>query len=226
MPCTYTLLTTEGIPGLGVGGSSPGQWYIVSCPVGNPGFEGSGLIWVPDTTGYSAPGTTIDPMAMAEQAASSIALPVPTIELNPASFSIVNLATWLAIDPSIWHSYSATASAGALSATAVVAPESVTWTMGDGTSLICDGPGIAYRTDLPASAQQTYCSYTYRRSSIGQPSADGNPNDGAFPVMATVTWAVSWSATGVSGGGSLPPLQTSSTTRVRVEQVQSVDTVR
>ena len=147
-------------------------------------------------------------------------LPSPSIGLNPAPFSIVNLATWLWIDAGIWHSFEATATAGGITATAVATPQDVVWSMGDGSTVVCRGPGIVYQ----ASEPQTYCSHTFRVPSVGQPSSDGDPNDGAFRVVASVTWAVRWSAVGVPGGGQLPSLHTSVVEPVRVEQVESIGT--
>ncbi|HVA05624.1 MAG TPA: hypothetical protein VNG12_02670 [Acidimicrobiales bacterium] len=222
--CTYTLLSTEGVPGLASGGPTSGSWYLISCPHGGLGFVGTQVFWVP--TVASVPPTrpvVVAPSAVAAQAAASIALPVPSISTNPAPFSIVNLPTWLWIDSSIWHAYSATASVGAVTATAVATPESVSWSMGDGSSSVeCSGPGTPYRTDLSAASQHSSCTYTYSSPSSG-PNA--NSNDGAYPVTATIYWTVTW--TGTSGaGGTLPTLETSAGTRIRVEQIQSVDTVQ
>jgi hypothetical protein len=166
----------------------------------------------------------VDPQALAEQAAESITLPAPSISTNPASYSVVNLPTWLWVDPAAWHPLMASASAGGVTATAVAAPSTVTWSMGDGGTVVCSGPGTPYNINQPADDQQTNCSYTYRQSSLGQPSSDGDPNDGAFEVAATITWSVAWTATGAPGGGTLPGLKTSSTVPVRVEQVESIDT--
>ena len=56
----------------------------------------------------------------------------------------------------------------------------------------------------------------------GQVSPDGDPNDAAFPVRATVTWAVSWSAEGAPGQGVFRPWSPGSRA-VRVVQVQSIN---
>jgi hypothetical protein len=96
--------------------------------------------------------------------------------------------------------------------------------MGDGHTVLCSGPGTPYQLTISSSEQTTDCSYTYTSSSAAQPSPDGDPNDGAFRVTATVSWTVSWTVTGGSGGGTLPALHTSSTVPVRVEQVESVGT--
>jgi hypothetical protein len=165
---------------------------------------------------------TASPIGAAEQAAASMALPSPSLVVNPAAFSVVNIPTWLSINPALWHPFQATATAGGVTATAVATPETVVWTMGDGGAVQCDGPGTGYQAALPSDVQSTSCSYTYRRSSEGEPSSDGDPNDGAFLVTATVTWEVTWTAVGAPGGGTLAPLQTSSSEAVRVEQVESV----
>jgi len=144
------------------------------------------------------------------------------IQVNPVEFSVVNLPTWLAIDPDMWHVNQATATIGGVTATALATPESVTWTMGDGGVVECQGPGTRFDPDLAAGLQSTSCSYTYTRSSDGEPGSDGDPNDGAFTVTATVTWKVTWTAVGTPGGGILPALHTATTKALRVEQVESV----
>ena len=123
--------------------------------------------------------------------------------MHPSAVSIVNLPTWLWIDAGMWHSYSVTASVGPVSATAVATPSEVTWSMGDGSVVLCDGPGTPYDPTV-APGQWTRCAHAYAVSSAGQPSPDGNANDGAFGVRATIDWSVSWSVTGAVGGGSLP----------------------
>lgn len=221
--CTYTPLPAKDAATFGPGGPTPGSWYFVKCPGKTLTIYNGALSWFPSAPTTQA-GPTTAPSALALQAADSLSLPAPVVDLNPSSFSVVNLSTWLWIGPQIWHSFRATATAGAVSATAVAMPESVSWSMGDGSVVVCDGPGTPYRPGISSDLQATDCSYTYRTSSAGQPSSDGDPNDGAFRVSSTITWGVSWSATGAAGGGPLAPLHTSSTVPVRVEQVESVGT--
>jgi hypothetical protein len=149
-------------------------------------------------------------------------LPTPAILFNPATFSVVNIATWLSIDPTVWHAYQATATAGDVTAKAVATPETVTWAMGDGGNVECQGPGTSFNPAVAVDAQSTDCSYTYKQSSAGQPSGDGDPNDGSFLVTATISWKVTWTAVGAPGGGTLTPLETTSQRPLRVEQVESV----
>ncbi|MHB8437983.1 MAG: hypothetical protein ACYDD4_02315 [Acidimicrobiales bacterium] len=206
--------------------SSPGHWVLEICTYPNGTLEYSTVRWVSDLPPVAAapalpePPRSTPPSTAAAKAAALIHLPEPSIHENPSPSTFVNLPTWLWIDPSIWHPYSASASVGAVSATATATPVSVTWDMGDG-SVVCSGPGTAYDPSVPASDQSTSCQFTYTDTSVGQPSTDGNPDDGAYPVKATVTWSVAWRSS-VTKGGALPALTTSATTRIRVEQIQSV----
>lgn len=225
--CTYIPLPANEAATFGAGGPTPGAWYFVKCPGKTLTIYNGALSWFPTGSPAVAGTPALAPSALAQQAVDSMTLPSPVVNLNPSAFSVVNLSSWLWIDPQAWHSFRATATAGSVSATAVAVPSTVSWTMGDGHSVVCGGPGTPYQPTMPEAVQTTDCSYTYLRSSAGQPSADGDgdSNNGAFRVTATITWTVSWLATGVAGGGLLPPLHTSSTVPVRVEQVESVGTV-
>ncbi len=219
--CTYTALTLND-NSLPPGGPTPGAWYSVTCVDHTTGVQTTQTEWIPDQAAAGAP--QVDPYSLALQAEHSMELPRPLIATDPGGASVVNLATWLWIDPSSWHGYQVTASAGPVSATASALPVSVTWSMGDGDSVTCLGPGTPYDPQLADSLQSTDCSYRYAVSSAGQPAVDGNPNDGAFTVTATIAWSVSWSAHGAPGGGTLPSLSTSAAVPLRVQQVESVNT--
>jgi hypothetical protein len=218
--CVDTKLVLNDEGGFAAGGPTPGSWYSVTCINQVTGASTTATEWIPDQAAASTPA--VNPYVLALQAENSLRLPSPTVHFNPADFSVVNLATWLWIGRGIWHPYAVTATVGTVSATAVAKPESVTWVMGDGGVETCGGPGTPFDPAGPPN-QSTNCLHTYSTSSMGQSSPDGNPNDGAYPVVATVQWSVTWSAVGAQGGGALPPLSTSTSTSVRVEQVQSVN---
>jgi hypothetical protein len=222
--CTYTPMPAKTAATFGPGGPTPGGWYFVSCPGRTLTIYNGALSWFPSGSSGPAGNVPVPPSALAQQAFDSLTLPAPAIVLNPASFSVVNLPSWLWVDPESWHTFRATATAGGVSATAIAFPVEVSWSMGDGHTVVCDGPGTPYRPAISPEAQSTTCSYTYLTSSSGLPSPDGNSNDDAFKVTATITWTVTWTATGAPGGGGLPPLHTSSTVPVRVEQVEAVGT--
>jgi len=220
--CTSTSLLLNDEGGFAPGGPTPGGWYSVTCIDSVTGASTTQTEWITSQAPTTAPA--VDPRAVALQAENSLRLPGPSLHFNPSAASVVNLPTWLWIDPSVWHTYAVTASVGTVSATAVATPEAVTWQMGDGHAVTCDGPGRAFDLSLPAQMQATSCHYTYRTSSLGQLSADGNADDAAYLVRATIVWTVSWSAVGAAGEGTLPSLTTSAATPVRVVQVESVDT--
>jgi hypothetical protein len=103
---------------------------------------------------------------------------------------------------------SATAPSVVLSATVTAQPSKVLWTMGDGTTVTCDGPGTPYNPSIPDADQSTDCSHTYQ-------------HDGAHTAMATIVWTVSWTATN-GQGGTLPKVQRSTQFALNVEQRQAV----
>ncbi len=220
--CIYTKLVLNDEGGIAPGGPTPGSWYSVTCTDQATGAVRTETEWIPDATAPTNP--PVSPFAVALEAENSLRLPPPTGYTNPAGISVVNLPTWLWIDASIWHSFSVTATVGTVSATATATPTMVTWSTGDGVTTTCHGPGTAYDPSQPSSQQSTYCSHTYTVSSAGQPPPADDPNTGAFTVRAAIDWSVSWSALGETGGGTLPSLSTSSSTTLRVEQVESVNT--
>jgi len=221
--CTYTYLALNNQGGFPPGGPQPGAWYSVTCVDAATAVQVTQTVWV---TGAAPVGTpAVDPRSLALQAENSIALPHPTLRLDPSGTSVVGLATWFWIDAALWHDESVTATAGQVSATAVARPVAVRWTSGDGAVVVCRGPGTPYSPWLPAAVQSTDCAHVFQRSSAGQPTLDGDPDTAAFVVTATVEWAVTWTAVGAPGGGALPTLYTSGATLLRVAQVESVNTV-
>jgi hypothetical protein len=172
-------------------------------------------IWVTNAQAQASPPT---PAAVAQQALSKLPLPAPAIEMAPPpnQEQLVNVSTWLWINRSAWQPLSATATAGPVSATATAAPAEVVWQMGDGHSVTCMGPGTPYDPSDPNAT--TNCSYTWSRSSAGQPG-------GVYQVTATVYFAVTWTAAGAPGGGSLGLIPgPSSQVAVRVAESQAVNT--
>jgi len=219
--CTSTVLTLNNDLGPPPGVTTPGSWYTITCSDASGGNTTENL-WI--SAGSPPPSMpAVSPRSVALQAENSLRLPTPSLSFNPPDGAVVNLPTWLWVDGAIWHPHSVSATVGSVTATATANPVSVTWNMGDGGSTACQGPGSAYQTDLPSSGQVTGCSYTYGDTSAGQPSADGDPDQGVFTVSATVAWEVSWTAQGTAGGGALPGLFTSSQAQLRVGQVESVN---
>jgi hypothetical protein len=187
-----------------------GTWYASICSDGIQLWLGD--LWVP------AGRPAVSPIVLAQMARRYLPLPPPAIQTSPdtASDQIVNVPTWLWVDPATWGARSATASVPNESATATAVPDTVTWTMGDGSQVVCRGPGTPYTEGDPARPSPT-CGHTYVRSSARQPGL-------RYPVTATTTWRITWTATGVvSASGTLPPLLRTSTTTLRVAEAQTVN---
>jgi len=157
---------------------------------------------------------TLTPAEVAQLARRQLRLPAPDIAASPAADQLVNLPTWLWLS-SVWEPISATASVPGISVTATAVPRSVTWSMGDGGTVTCNGPGTPYLAGADPASASPDCGYTYRRSSASQ-------RDETFQVAATVAWTVTWSGGGESG--TFPTMTTSATTAFRVAESQAVAT--
>jgi hypothetical protein len=189
-----------------LGGQPEGEggWYVRDCGTG-AGYEGP--FWI------AGAAPVVSPEVLGRQAAAKLQLPEVTIRMNPPGDQLVNLPIWLALDPASWSPQSATASVPGVSVTATARPVKVAWSMGDGTTRTCEGPGTAWTRDADPKAASPDCGHVYRRSSAG---AAG----GAYSVSATVTWEVTWAGAGQSG--TVPGLETTGQVQARVQESQAV----
>lgn len=191
-------------------GEGPGAWYQLVCELNGRLAPSVTIVWLPDAT--------VDPEALAQQALDRTPIPAPEIRLNPPEGrdQVVNVPTWMWIDPAAWVPVSATAAAGGVSVTATATPTSVSWDMGNGDVVTCSGPGTPYDRTVAPDDQRSDCTYTYRRSSAGRVG-------GAYTMRVTTTWGVTWTVSGAPGGGSLGTAQRTTTTAVRVAEIQAVN---
>ena len=200
---------------------SNGAYYWKTCGGEDANKGGSflaGATFLPNGTRGPAP-VVVDPAALAQEALQRTPLAAPNIKLAPdASIpQLVNLATFLWIDSAQWRSQSASATAGAVTSTVTATPKRVVWDMGQGDTVTCDGPGKPYVPTLPDDAQPSDCKFTYPASSARAP-------DKTFTITATIEWHVTWAASGAPGGGDLGISRRSSSTPVRVAEVQVLNT--
>lgn len=206
-------------------GCAPGSTPMGCLGIPSSYWGYSGSVWwsAPDAFGAGAP---VDPAAVAASAYKFLAIPEAAISFNPpgttAVPALVNLETWLWIDPASWApQYSEVEVCCPAVAVRVEAlPQRASFVMGDGTTVACDGAGIAYDPTRPSASQTTKCSHAYSRSSAAEPSQH-------FAVTAAVEWAATWSISGAApaGGGALPPArQVSDPVPIRVAEIQSLNT--
>jgi hypothetical protein len=222
--CSYAKASPSMVRGFFTP-SGRGTWYKVTCFGGDlPSAGASAFVWIEAIT--ERVGRPLNVLrsgsSLAKQAESSISLPSPEVETNPADQTFVNLRTWFWIARSEWHPLKATAASGDVKVTAVAEPVLAVFVTGDGTTLRCSGGGTPYDLGLRATDQFSSCTHVYIRSSAGQSSPNGDPNDAAFLVRATITWRVYWYETGSDAEGTLPQISTTSTSWLRVEQIESV----
>ena len=171
-------------------------------------------VWIPNG---QAPGAALagpSPQELAERARRQLALPTPSIAASPAGVQLVNLPTWLWLSGG-WEPVSATAAVPGVEVTAAAAPTSVTWTMGDGTSVTCTGGGTPFRPGTDPRAESPDCGHTYQASSAGQ-------SGGAYAVTTTVRWTVTWA--GAGQGGTFPDMTTTGAAGFRVAESQALNT--
>lgn len=182
----------------------------LACPIGAGGAAR------PPAGGGAGPVLPA-PGVLAQLAVRYLRLPDPVIRSSPApgALQLTRLPVWLWVAATAWEPRSKTAQVPGESVTATAAPVSAAWSMGDGTTVTCKGPGVPYGGGNPAAASPA-CGYTYDRSSAGQPG-------GAYRVTVTITWDITWKGTG-GAGGALAPLQTAGAAEFRVAESQALNT--
>ncbi|AMW12612.1 hypothetical protein A4E84_25885 [Streptomyces qaidamensis] len=164
----------------------------------------------------------VTPEVLAELAYAEVRVPSTKVTLAPAAQTKVNLPTWAWLDAADFKPVSVTASVPVIgiAATATAVP----------TSLRIE-PGTKDAVTYPASG---VCAINDGR--IGEPYAKGKANrtppcgvrylrssgDGTYPLQATVTWKITWTGTGGTGG-DLPDGTFGATQDVVVQEIQAVN---
>jgi hypothetical protein len=191
-----------------------GSWYVWKCTTAG---VTDGLfhppVFIPN--GQPGPGAAPlpSPAQLAQMARSQLRLPTPTIAANPPGEQLVNLPTWMWLS-SGWGPVSATASVPGVSVTAVATPTSVSWSMGDGSTVNCTAAGTPFQPGTDPTAPSPDCGHTYHTSSASQATQ-------AFSVTATVHWTVTWS--GAGQGGTFPDMTTTGNAAFRVAESQALN---
>lgn len=191
-----------------------GNVYIRTClGASGPGgpANNSVLVWLPDPP-PGQPGAPTDAQR-AESAIGLLKLRGPLTHTTPTAdrpgqpgtggVGLIGLPTWL------WTSVDLDADGGIHwvpagspatvtiaipgdSLTLVATFVSISYDMGDGRTVTCDGPGVAY--DPTKAGIRPPCGHVYQR-----------PGD--YTVTGTTTWHVTWSATDGQSGVITPDVQ-------------------
>jgi len=205
-----------------------GAYYDFHCLGAAAGVatnrQSQGTVWIPNQVAGTGPlpaapaPVPLPPPAavLAREAADQLLLPAPDVEVSPQADhdQVVNFPTWLWLGAGSFAARSRTVTVPGESVTATAVPVSASWTMGDGSTVTCAGPGTPYTPATPPLSRSPDCGHTYLQPSIGQPA-------GRYPVTVTARWQISWA--GAGRAGVLPDLLRTATTSFRVAEVQTVN---
>ncbi|MER5450564.1 ATP/GTP-binding protein [Streptomyces sp. NPDC002766] len=164
--------------------------YLMECSDGGQENPASFIV-VP--TGQD-PAPQVDPAELAERAVDSMNLLGPDIASpRVAGKYTVGVPMWIWVHQSAttYGPNTATATAGGVTVIATAKVSKIVWSMGDGATVTCGGPGTPY-TSSEGMAQSPTCGHIYARTS-------GSARNGKFPVTATSTWAINWQGGGQAG---------------------------
>ena len=158
---------------------------------GGPGYE-----TLPVGAGGAAP-PPVDPLALRDTARARIQPKAPAFAMSPTGDpsvpAIVNLATWVWLEPGYWATETEEEQQGFVAVRVEAAPIAVRWVMGDGEVKDCDGPGVAWRKGLRAGEGLGECTHLYRHASSISP-------DRKFHGTVSVTWGYRWWLNGAEQG--------------------------
>jgi hypothetical protein len=144
-------------------------------------------VWIP-----GRPDTVvIDPVTLAYQAIADMQLAPPLIKTAPAAgqIGLVNMPVWLWVTKSenTWGPIVRSASVPGLSVTATAQVKAINWSMGDGNTVRCEGPGTPYDKSMGVKGSPT-CGHRYVKTSQKLPNCK-------YPVTAVAQWDITWQST-------------------------------
>ena len=153
-------------------------------------------VWLP-----GKPDTVVvDPVTLAYEAIAEMDLGKPLIKSAPAAnqIGLVNMPVWLwaTKTENTWGPIVRSASVPGLTVTATAEVTAINWSMGDGNTIRCDGPGTPYDKSMGIKDSPD-CGHRYKKTSHDLPNCK-------YPVTATAQWDINWQSTlGDSGQISL-----------------------
>ncbi|WP_409494736.1 hypothetical protein [Amycolatopsis sp. cmx-11-12] len=197
--------------------ASKGRLVVMICGVGGPGggYPGDARVaYVPN--GSEPPAVPqVSPAELARQAIDQMGLSAPDIRLAPPADSphgaTIGFPVWMwsARSDATTGPVTRTATAGTVSVTATAKLTRITWSMGDGATKACAGPGTPFTEDRAGLASPD-CGHVYLTKA---PS-------GAFPIAATGHWEISWSGGGMSDSEAM---DLTSSARLPVREIRTLN---
>lgn len=182
---------------------------MFTCTTGAVGAGINQSFMVPNA---QLPPPPPDPRVLAQQAIRQMGLHAIGVGMAPppgaGKVGVIGLPTWMWVadpGPSTTGPQTQTASANGYTVTATATLTDITWSMGDGGSVVCHGASTPYNSSYGRRPSPD-CGYTYTKS-------------GDYTVTATSHWQVAWSGIGQSG---VIPLQFTSTAQVTEAELQAI----
>ncbi|WP_162605979.1 hypothetical protein [Jiangella aurantiaca] len=192
--------------------------------LGSYAWGDRGLMWLAEMPGEQPP-VVVDPEEVAQQLLEGmtfepleLGLAPRPLEHAPDSIGLVGAPVWMWVTnagPTTWGPIEESATVGGITVTVTAEVGSVTWDMGDGTTVTCETPGDAYRPSLGVRPSPS-CGHTYTQTSADQPGT-------AYAVTATATWTATWTAS-IGVDGTLEPPRPATTAHVRIGERQVIET--
>jgi hypothetical protein len=144
-------------------------------------------IWLP-----GRPDTVVvDPMTLVYESIAQMHLAPPQINTAPGvgQIGLVNMPVWMWVTKSenTWGPIVRSASVPGLSVTATAQVKAINWSMGDGKTVRCEGPGTPYTKSMGVKNSPT-CGHRYSKTSHKLPNC-------RYPVTAVAQWDITWTST-------------------------------
>lgn len=185
--------------------------YLWACIDGS-GSGGRFFLAPLTAAGAAAPPPPPDPAVLAQTAVNQMGLRSIGVGMAPppgaGKVGVIGLPTWMWVadpGPSTTGPQTRTASERGYTVTATATLTDITWSMGDGGSVVCHGASTPYNSSYGRRPSPD-CGYTYTKS-------------GDYTVTATSHWQVAWEGIGQSG---VIPLQFVSTEQVTQAELQAI----
>ncbi|MEW2471086.1 ATP/GTP-binding protein [Streptomyces sp. NPDC046994] len=192
--CKYKLADPQPRAGsLDWEGHKPGDGAVYEQTCGWGDLNGNTIVrmvWLADPPAQE----TVAPAVLAQRAVDSMTLLGPDVASprTTGEYTIgVPMWMWVHQSTTTYGPNTATASAGGITVAATAKVSKIVWSMGDGTSVTCNGPGTPY-TSSEGMAQSPTCGHVYSKTSASAQS-------GKFPLTATSTWVINWQGGGQAG---------------------------
>jgi hypothetical protein len=158
----------------------------------------------------------VDPLTLVYEAIGEMRLGAPLIKTAPAAdqIGLVNMPVWLWVTKTenTWGPIVRSSTVPGLGVTVTAQVKAINWSMGDGKTVRCEGPGTPYDKAMGVKASPT-CGHRYVKTSRKLTNCK-------YPVIATAQWDIAWQST-LGDSGQISMTQ-QATTQLRIGEAVPV----